>query len=239
MASSLRAFVLFFSAGIVVAACGGNVQVGSTTGAGGQGTTGSTTTGSGGVGGAPGDCASDADCAGGTCVPLAPGGYKVCVHLPGEALGCATPPGPIPDQCCTSADCSPGKCYRSSDTPYCGGIPMPEYNVCIADACTSDEGCIHDNPDPWICLPAGAFGNPARTCFTAFCRTNADCTAKGAGICAPIANPCCQVPQGLACVYTGGCTKDTDCASDGSQHCGIDGATGSSVCLPGFVGCPA
>ncbi|MFO0758439.1 MAG: hypothetical protein U0359_18245 [Byssovorax sp.] len=238
MASSTHASVTFALAALALAACGGSVVAGGTTGSGGQSSTGTTTT-TGAGGGSTGDCAADADCPGGTCIPLTPGGYKVCAHIPDEAKTCTMPPGPVSDQCCSSADCSMGACYPSNDLPYCGGIPMPTYNLCLPDGCTSDEGCIHDNPEPWICLPKGAFGYPTRTCFTAYCKTNADCTAKGAGACMPIADPCCSVPQGLACVYADGCTKDTDCAIDGSQHCGVDPASGSAMCLPGFVGCPA
>ena len=234
-------------AGVALVACGARVDVTTTSGAGGSpgatstsaSTSTSTAIGSTGSGGtAIGECASDADCPAGACVALAPGGYKVCAAIPKEAQGCTMPPGPIPDQCCKSSDCKGGACYPSSELPYCGGVPMPAYNVCIPKGCTTDDGCIHNNPDPWICLPAGAFGYPTGTCFTAYCRTGADCTAQGAGSCRPIANPCCGVPSALACVYAGGCARDADCGSDGTKHCAIDAATGSAVCKPGSVGCP-
>lgn len=245
-------------AAIVAAAigCGGNVMVEQDAGAGGAGgsggsgaaggTTSTTTTTSGlggttgsGGGAATGDCSTDADCPGGTCIELAPGGWKTCGHVPDEAKACTSPPPPMPDECCASSDCAGGRCYRSSDVPYCGGMPMPEYNVCIVSGCASDADCIHGNPNPYICLPAGAFGQPERTCFTGYCHTNADCSAHPGGRCEPIQNPCCGVPQGLACVYPGGCRKDSDCANDGSQHCAIEPSTGSAVCVPGMVGCPA
>jgi len=89
------------------------------------------------------------------------------------------------------------------------------------------------------CLPSGAFGYPKRGCLAAYCKTDADCGAAPGGACRLIANPCCPAPQGLACVYPGGCTKDSDCGGDFSKHCEIDGASKSAVCKPGGVGCPA
>jgi hypothetical protein len=191
-----------------------------------------------GAGGGPGDCSTNADCPSGSCIELAPGGWKTCASLPSEATQCTMPAPPIRDQCCSSADCGSGRCYAASSVPYCAGAPMPEYNVCLSDQCMSDDDCIHDNPDPWICFPAGAYGYPTTTCRTAFCRTNADCTAASGGICAPIQNPCCTVPYGLACVYPGGCMSDQDCAPDGTESCTIDPLTGIATCQRGPTGCP-
>src|SRR5438552_2543479 len=69
-----------------------------------------------------------------------------------------------------------------------------------------------------ICAPAGAYG-PVRTCVVAHCKTSADCDVKAGGVCAPIQNPCCKLPQGLACVYPGGCQKLADCKNN--QYCTI------------------
>src|SRR5258708_3847432 len=159
-----------------------------------SGTTGANTGPSTSTGGTkpPGECVTDADCNGAKCIELTPGGYKVCAHFPPEATSCTMPPGPVMDQCCKSADCPMGKCYKETDLPQCGGPPSPIYNTCLADNCADDAGCIHNNPDPWICLPAGAFGSPIRQCFTAFCKVSADCTAHAGGICTLILNPCCR-----------------------------------------------
>lgn len=223
--------------------CGGEVSgTGGSTGGtgGGTGGTGGNTGGSGGsTGGAlpTGDCTSEADCNGNPCVESTPGGFKVCTSFPEEAVGC-TPNNPVPDECCTSADCAAGKCYLSTDIPYCGGPAMATYNRCVADECASDADCAGGSVAR-ICAPAGAWGNPHRVCTSAYCKTNADCTAKAGGYCAPVSDPCCFVASGLACIYPGGCRSNEDCASDGSQHCEIDGGAGAGVCKDGPAACPA
>ena len=205
---------------------GGSTSTGGSTG-------GSTSTGdsTGGTVLLTGDCQGDADCNGGTCVEVTPGGYKVCTSMPVEATMCSGT-GMPPDECCASADCAEGKCYLSTDLPYCGGPAMATYNRCVTDGCATDADCGTNA----ICAPVGAFGNPVRACFPAFCKTNADC---GDGSCAPIQDSCCAEPAGLACVKAGGCQKDSDCAADGSQYCDIDAATKSSVCKMGGKPCPA
>ncbi|HEX7604338.1 MAG TPA: hypothetical protein VF316_22120, partial [Polyangiaceae bacterium] len=182
-----------------------------------------------------GDCATDADCNGGTCIELAPGGYKVCSKMPPEATMCQPPGPPVMDQCCTSSDCKVGKCYASTSLPYCGGPAMPLYNMFVADACATDKDCASNGGPPQLCAPAGAWGIPARFCALAFCHTSADCGAKAGGVCEPVANSCCSMPSGLACVYPGGCNKDQDCGQN--AHCAI-GSQGEAACKPGDVGCP-
>src|SRR5262249_49804380 len=95
------------------------------------------------------------------------------------------------DKCCTSADCTGGaKCYSTGSLPYCGGPAMAIYNECMKDQCTTDADCTGGGADvPMICAPVGAYGVPVRTCFTAYCHTNASCTAKPGGRCAPISQP--------------------------------------------------
>lgn len=219
----------------LLGACSGNVQV-SSGGTGGAGTTTATTSGGAGSsagGGSPGDCQVPADCGGGQCAPLTPGGYNVCLQFPKEAPGC-NPGGNPPDECCTSSDCAQGKCYLSTEVPLCGGV-QPYYNECVTDQCQSDADC--NLGVPALCVPAGAYG-PMRRCVVAYCKTNADCDAEPGGTCAPIENPCCPVPLAVACVYPGGCQKQADCGSDFTKRCDIDPATKRAVCLDGGVGCP-
>jgi hypothetical protein len=231
--SPLAAPGLAIALALLAAACGGNVNVG-TGGAGGSGAAGGGTTSAGGAGSGGalpgGDCKTNADCpAGGECAELTPGGYKVCLSFPKEATVC-TNGMPIADQCCKTADCKKGKCYLSTDVPMCGSFD-PVYNECAADACAGDADC---GPQA-ICAPAGAYG-PVRRCIAAYCKTSAECGAKPGGVCAPIDNPCCAVPVGLACVYPGGCKKQQDCKS--TQSCDIDVPTKTAACADQAVGCP-
>lgn len=115
---------------------------------------------------------------------------------------------------------------------------MASYNRCVADECAADADCSGGGTQH-ICAPAGMSGNPTRVCLTAYCKTNADCTSKAGGYCAPVSDPCCGVTVGLACIYPDGCRNNGDCASDGSQHCEIDGAAGEGVCKDGPAACPA
>ncbi len=219
---------------LAVAACGGGVE---TSGTGGNTTT--TTSGNGGaVVGFPNDCASDGDCSGGACVEMTAGGFKICLSPPPEATACNVS-GPVPDQCCKTMDCQGGgKCYLSASVPNCGGVPAPDYNFCAGDACKADSDCQGAGVNQ-ICAPAGAFGQPGKACVNAYCKTDAECGAKPGGRCAPVMQTCCGLPAGLACVYSGGCREDQDCANDGSQHCEIDPTSHEGTCVNGFAACPA
>lgn len=233
MGARVTAAVLFSIVGL--AACGGGVE----TGAGGSTTT-TTSSSAGGSGGggtvAGSDCATNADCNGGTCAELLPGGYKICLTPPPEATACNMG-GPVMDQCCTSLDCQGGgKCYLSSNIPSCGGAPVPDYNYCAGDACKVDSDCQGAGV-PQICAPAGAFGAPGRACVNAYCKTDADCMAGG--VCAPVLQQCCGLPSGLACVYPGGCRKDSECGNSGDSHCEIDPMTHDGTCMKGPAVCPA
>jgi hypothetical protein len=249
--------ILCLAGAVLAAACGGNVAVdgtgtGGKTGAGGSSSSSSSSTSTSGTGTSTGtgtgtssgtsggaplcDCKSAADCAGKPCVALTPGGYMVCEAPPPEATKCA-PPGTLPmDQCCASADCKTGKCYLSTSLPQCSGPAMATYNECVSDACATDADCKNGTL-PQICTPAGAFGFATRQCLAAYCHTDADCGAKAGGHCATVSQPCCSTPGGLACVYPGGCQKDTDCASDGSKHCQIDATSKQGVCIVGPTAC--
>jgi hypothetical protein len=180
-----------------------------------------------------GDCQADADCDGGTCAPVTPGGYKVCLATVPEATQCT--PHPVgPDECCSSADCKHGGCYSSANVPSCD---TPLHNECVVDACTNDAECHGETPE--ICVPAGAWGYARRACIQAYCHTDADCTAAPCGRCAVIYGLCCPEPQGIGCVYPGGCHDDDDCwtATDGGEpYCALQDGTGQ--CFGGPMLCP-
>jgi hypothetical protein len=230
---SLAVTVSFLS----VAACTTSVVQGTggggTAGSGaGTSSTGSSTS-SGSV--STGDCTTDAQCPGGTCAEITPGGYRICLQPPVEITSCSSPAAPN-NQCCTSTDCTNGgKCYSSSSFGQCGGPAMEVYNECLKDQCETDADCLGGGSDVQeICAPAGAFGNPVRSCFPTYCV--AGCTAKPGGVCAPVSQPCCSTPGGLACVYPGGCAKDADCGE--GNTCEIDITTGTGQCSMGPTGCP-
>ena len=239
-AFSLAAFAALC---VSAAACGGNVVTG--TGASPTGTGAGTTTGPTGAGGGStgaggslpgGDCKTDADCPGGTCGPITPGGWLVCHIVPPQATSCSMPPSPA-NQCCSSADCKTGQCWSTQTLPYCGGPAEQIYNECMTDQCTSDAECAPGaNMPPQLCAPAGTFGEPVRFCFPAYCHTDSDCTAQPSGVCRPVTGPCCSTPLGLGCVYPGGCATSADCGQGDS--CQLDPQTGTGTCTSGPVGCP-
>ena len=178
-----------------------------------------------------GDCTSDSDCPGGTCVPLTPGGWSVCATPQPEATTCAPLPG---NQCCKSSDCTGSgnpSCYPTQVD--CSPLPPNPGNVCIADECQSDADCTGGHS---ICTPANVFGVPKRLCLSAYCRTNADCTLKNGGICRLLDAECCSIPAGLACVYHGDCSPVTKCSGT-SQQCVVNTATSESECVK-IQGCP-
>jgi hypothetical protein len=182
-------------------------------------------------------CKTSADCNGNPCVALTPGGYQVCITPPPEATMCIDM---MTDQCCTSADCAAkggGGCYAAMNLQFCGGAQLSS-NWCVKDGCMSDADCAGTG-SPAICAPAGAFSEPKRECFAAYCKTDADCTTMAGGACVVIGNNgCCKLPApfGLACVYPGDCVNNTDCGNT-QQQCGINPATGRSQCQMA-QGCP-
>lgn len=228
------AFLLSLSTG-----CGGDVTqaTGGSGGSGGAGAAGGGGSGAagGGTGAAgggvnSGDCDTDADCPGSTCVEITPGGFRVCKeqHLPAEA--CLQPDF---DECCTTADCPGGStCLAAPLEPYCGGPAPLEYNVCGNDLCASDADCTDG-----ICTPAGTLGNKVRACAAATCRVDSDCGAEPGGICAPVTEPCCNTQVGLFCVYpSDGCRDNGDCGQ--GEYCEIQ-MDGTARCAVGDIACPA
>ena len=176
-----------------------------------------------------GDCNVDADCSGGRCVELSPGGFRVCKYPVAEATACGSPRSGF-DQCCTTADCATGRCYAFPITPYCGGAAPIPHNSCADDSCRSNADCAGTS----VCAPAGALGNKTAQCLTGSCLRDTDCTAEPGGICAPVKNTCCAATRGLFCVYPKtGCREDRDCPSG---HCEI--MAGRGVCQSGPPLCP-
>ena len=176
-----------------------------------------------------GDCSSDVDCyPGGTCIEVAPGGFRLCEFPVPEATTCMSQL----DQCCTSASCTMGeKCYLGPLVPVCSGVAMQPFNQCAKDQCTTNADCPNG-----ACMKAGTIGNKVATCVPAACTKDTDCTAMPNGKCATVKEPCCQTTTGLACIYAGNCRTTKDCP--GGQYC-APSQTGAPTCQPGGPICPA
>src|ERR1700734_98293 len=98
MATSHAGQAALFSVIVALAACGSQVETGPGGHASTSTTTSTTTTTSGTGGSLPAGGCSDTDCpAGSQCVPLTPGGYRVCTSFPPEATACMMPEGSTPD----------------------------------------------------------------------------------------------------------------------------------------------
>ncbi|MBI4956185.1 MAG: hypothetical protein HY908_29470 [Myxococcales bacterium] len=230
-----RSFVTacgLFALGLALVAC--KSEVTESPGSGGTGGTGATGTGAtggsgaGGGGASEGDCASNADCPGTTCVAITPGGFKVCTDTVVEATSC---PGSGFDECCDTSECASGLCLTAPLAPYCGGPQPLEYNVCATDACQSDADCPGS-----VCLPAPMMSYQVRSCFYAQCKVSSDCAAEPGGVCAPVRDACCNGSVGLYCVYpSDGCRSGADC--DAGEYCLPD--ADRAHCEPGFPACPA
>jgi hypothetical protein len=159
------------------------------------------------------------------CIELAEGGLRACRTEVEEQTSCSGPG----DACCSTAECDEGLCVEGPVTPYCGGIVPAGRNVCAADLCTSDEAC----PEGQVCLPAGVYGRPVRTCVQASCTSDADCDAAPGGTCLPFRSPCCSAITAIACHYPSGCASDADCPGG---RCEVQ--DGALVCVEGSRFCP-
>ncbi len=226
-----------------VAGTGGSGAGGGTGASGGTGATGATggTGASGGSGKNSGDCDDDTDCAGGKCVELTPGGYRVCVSPVDEATACQNQSLGV-DECCNSSECTTGKCYAFPATPQCFGPQPIDHNVCALDGCELGKLCPVGNEGQGVCMPGGAYGYKVSGCVGGGCEKDTDCTGEPGAICAPIEDACCSAPTGFFCVYpSDGCRKQSDCGQN--EYCGTDyDATKGewmAHCKPGPVGCPA
>jgi hypothetical protein len=210
----------------LVASCAGGAPAASGSSASGSSSSSATASSSStsGVVASSGECQADADCPGGTCVELTPGGYRVCRVTPQPITSCA--PGEM--GCCNSNACPQGqRCFPP--VGYCGGLVGP-MNRCLGDGCQADGDC-----DAGVCAPAGDIGLFVNTCVaTTGCRQNQDCVTKPGGVCRPIEDACCNDVFALFCWYPGDCTRKADC---GGNACG-DPTTGRATCATTKPMCP-
>jgi hypothetical protein len=186
-------------------------------------------------------CSTNADCPGGTCERLSPGGVRVCASPPPAPQPCVDAGQQLPfsDACCPNDNrCGASRCVLAT---FCGGPFVNPHNECATDECTQNSDCGPRG----ICLPIGVGDPSRRTCLTGnACLTNADCNAAPSGACVMpgtigpkdqcegwacfgsnggTANP-------LVCVYGGSCADDRECGAD--RHC--DGSIlGGSFCAQG------
>lgn len=186
---------------------------------------------------AAGDCEGASDCAvagaEAACTALS-SGYRVCV--PEARLATEPSASPTVDACDATRPCGVGACYEALRFPsgQCGLGGAGEQNLCLADACQSDDDCPGG-----ICGPSGLTSNElhvgggARECFRADCLSDADCRLEAGGVCAFVADSCGSPLVGrgfrsaqMACVYPGGCHRDSEC---GGGACSI--VDGTAVCL--------
>ena len=210
------------------ASTGSSASTSSTTGT--SGTSGTSSGSTGGTSGSQnsGDCNSNADCPGSTCVEVTPGGFRECVAAPKTPEACTSTNGY--DQCCPdgSLTCPNNEaCILGPAVPICSGVAQAQGNVCAADQCARDSDCGSSSE---ICVPAGTLGAQVRACFYAACRLDTDCTAHPNGKCEPVTEPCCRTVSGLYCVYPGGCRTNSDCTNGYCQQ---------GSCVQGSPICPA
>jgi hypothetical protein len=185
----------------------------------------------------PSECATDSECsessAGAACTTLE-GSYRVCV--PVARVATAPSSNPSADECDSTRPCAAGSCFEALVLPsgQCGLGGASVQNACLADTCQSDCDCAGG-----ICGPAGLTSNESisgggvRQCFRADCRDDADCSLEQGGVCAFVPSSCGSPivgrgfrPAQMACVYPGGCLRDSDC---GDGACII--VDGTAVCL--------
>lgn len=182
--------------------------------------------------GVRGTCSGPAECGGEPClvVPDSATGWHTCAvdNVP-EAVACQ---GKF-DTCCQSEDCADGpggKCL--SGIPfYCSGPPPPMANLCTYDECGPQQPCAANQ----LCLPARAFGEPARRCVEAECRDDQGCTSRAGGRCLPFFQPCRGRLDGFYCVYPDSpCDEDGDCTALVGGYCapGVDGQTECREFIP-------
>jgi hypothetical protein len=168
----------------------------------------------------PRGCDTDASCRPGEqCVEVVPGGDAVCLQPPPELSGCTDGGVSGPQRgCCSSADCKKGACRNTFVLFDVGGCGLGGGNTANScDQCSGDSDCSGG-----VCGPAGLIAGQSavRSCISASCRVDSDCTAEGDGVCRLFRGGCCppvdhhlwRAPR-LVCVYPSrGCARDDDCA---------------------------
>ena len=165
-----------------------------------------------------GECSSEDDCGGVPCLRIheETGGYTTCFSSPApldECLG-----DEEEESCCSAADCpAETECF-AGPLFYCGGPAPIRANSCHPAQCSDDSDCV--DREGGLCLPAGAFGEPAARCVYAACRVDSDCSASDGGQCSPFRDACSRRFSTFSCTYDDSpCRANTDCG-------GID------VCVP-------
>jgi hypothetical protein len=172
----------------------------------------------------PDMCEGDWECEGHPCVEIYPG-HTSCIIGGGEASNCDSEL----DECCSSSDCTDGKCYGlESRSVRCKDFVY--HNACATDECTAGS-CGPGR----ACMPAGVLG-PVAMCTKAACQTDGDCDAEPGGLCALVADSCCNgASLGLFCWYPSrGCWWDGNCDLG---FCGI-AANGTDSACHGSLVCP-
>ncbi len=178
-----------------------------------------------------GTCVRDEDCPNGTCgrLPDIDGGFRTCVNkVEDPAPPCEL--DQLGNECCSSqTDCTAEPMGQCTFGPifYCGGVAPRERNICVYGECTDESDCGRQLGG--VCVPAGAFGEPASICVYGDCLTNGDCTNGTNGSCNPFYNPCNRRFVGFHCTY-----DESDCRSD--QDCPPRGGLGTPYCSPGNDG---
>ena len=179
-------------------------------------------------------CGSDEDCPSGkACVEVIAGGFSVCEQDPKyEApFGCE-----VTDDCCDDLACPGGRCVRSMDVDYCTDYVVEPRNRCVDD-CTGHDECEPINGEPSFCLPPNLYGALGRSCVSAFCWSDADCTAEPGGVCAVIESGCFgKCSPTIGCVYPGpsACVTWDHCGDD--ERCVYVGPEGRATCKPFELG---
>jgi hypothetical protein len=164
-----------------------------------------------------GECSSAEDCGGSPCLHLhdESGGYTTCWTRPDalvECLGDEASPA-----CCSAADCPDRTECFAGPLFYCGGPEPIRTNTCHPAQCVEDADCADRSGG--LCVPEGAFREPAARCIYAGCRVDADCTVSDRGQCSPFWDACTRRFATFSCTY-----EDSPCRSN--RDCGL------AVCVP-------
>ncbi len=180
----------------------------------------------------PTGCASDAVCGNGVCTGKAI--KNCCTQSSGCQDGnpctldaCEKPAGTCSHTLLSGLSCSDGSACTSGEVCQAGlcygGAPVPcdDANVCTADACLPEKGCVHTPRDGQDC-PDGDACNGIERC------KGASCSAGVAANCDD-AEPCTKD----SCDAKAGCLHEAKVGAgcdDGSPCTQNDVCTGAGVC---------